>query len=115
MYRLRLISSPAARGMCLAAIVAAALAVLPGSAAAARRTVPENFFRMVMPPLMVGQPDAALEQQVGLMASSVVEAVRISIGWAQLEPVRGQYAFGPLDGLVRAVAKHHLHAVINVA
>lgn len=97
-----------------AVLVAATLAAVPATATA-RRTVPANFFAVVMPPLMVGQPDAVLDRQLGLMASSGVEAVRISIAWAQLEPVRGLYQFAALDSLVRASAKHHLHAVINVA
>jgi hypothetical protein len=101
--------------VCLAAVTIAALAGVPANAAAARRSVPQNFFGVVVPPLMVGQSGAALDQQLGLMASSGVEAVRISIAWGQLEPVRGQFDFGELDSLVGAVAKHHLHAVVNVA
>lgn len=115
MPRPRLISIPGPRRLCLAALAAVAMAAVPATAAAARRTVPENFFGAAVPPLVVGQPDAVLDSQFGLMASSGVEAVRLSVGWGQLEAARGQYAFGQLDSLVRAAAKHHLHAVINVA
>jgi hypothetical protein len=98
----------------LAAILAVAAA---GPAQAAKRTVPFGFFGTV-----VGQSteqgfasDAALDQQMGLMASSGVESVRIPVPWEAIEPAMGVYAFGGLDRLVAAAARHGLNIVVNVS
>ncbi len=85
------------------------------SPAYARRTVPEAFVGVVVPPLMVGQPQAVLNQEMALMASSGVETIRVGFSWSQLEPAKGQYAFGALDQMVTAAVEHGLHVTVNVA
>ncbi len=85
------------------------------SPAYARRTVPTGFFGVVVPPLMVGQPTAALNNEMALMASSGVETIRVGFSWSQLEPEPGVYVFGALDQMVKAAVEHGLHVTVNVA
>jgi hypothetical protein len=98
----------------LALLLAGAVA---SPADAAKRKVPFGFFGTVLPPEM-GRADqvsdAALDQQMALMASSGVESVRVTLGWSELEPTPGAYSFAVLDRLVAATARHRLAVLANV-
>ena len=48
------------------------------------------------------------------MAKSGVEAVRITLGWDQIEPSQGNYDFPTLDRLVKSAALHGLQVLFNV-
>jgi hypothetical protein len=98
----------------LAALLAAVLAATP--AEAAKRKVPFGFFAAVIPPELSSPriPEATLDAQMGLMARSGVEAVRITQAWEQIEPRKGAYALANLDRLVRTAANHHLSVIVNV-
>jgi hypothetical protein len=87
-------------------------------ASAAPRKVPFGFVGTVAPPDLMNPSvtsDAVLDQQVGLMASSGVESLRLSLAWAQLEPQRGVFTLSILDRLIAATARHHVQALVNVA
>jgi hypothetical protein len=84
---------------------------------AAKRKVPFGFFGTVLPPEMstpTQVSDAALDQQMALMAGSGVESVRLTLPWWQLEPTQGAYSFGVLDRLVAAAARHRLAVLLTV-
>ena len=68
--------------------------ILPATGFAAKRKVPFGFFGTVVShelsnPAFVS--DAALDQQMALMARSGVESVRAPVNWADLEPAPGAY------------------------
>jgi Beta-galactosidase len=105
----------------LRVLLFALVVVLTGAVAtpadAAKRKVPFGFFGTVLPPEMARPaevPDAQLEQQMALMASSGVESLRITVGWWQLEPTPGAYDFTVLDRLVAAAARHRIAVLANV-
>ena len=81
--------------------------------------MPFGFFAVVVPPEMSANtqqvPDAALDQQMALMARSGVESVRITYDWGyDLEPSPGVYTFEALDRSVAAAARHGIQALVNV-
>jgi polysaccharide biosynthesis protein PslG len=103
----------------LAALALLMTAGLAGSAEAAKRKVPFGFFGVVMPPEMyvsnTGVSDAALDQQMALMASSGVETVRVTYDWGyNLEPAPGVYRLAALDRMVAAAARHRIQTLVNV-
>ncbi|MEA2331496.1 MAG: polysaccharide biosynthesis protein PslG [Thermoleophilaceae bacterium] len=99
----------------LAALAAASVGA--GSAEAAKRKVPFGFFGAVVPPEL-SQPravsDTVLDQQMGLMARSGVESIRVTFAWGDLEPAQGQYDFTNVDRLLRAAGAHRLELLLNV-
>jgi Beta-galactosidase len=101
--------------LALTALTAATIVATP--AEAAKRKVPFGFFAAVVPPELSG-PKAAnnllVDQQFSLMAKSGVEAVRITLGWGDIEPSQGNYDFAALDRLVRPAALHKLQVLFNV-
>jgi Beta-galactosidase len=102
--------------VCLTLLTTADLA---GGAEAAKRRVPFGFFAAVLPPEMsvntVQVSDAALEQQMALMARSGVESVRVTYDWGDdLEPSPGTYTLAALDRTVAAAARHRIQAIVNV-
>jgi Beta-galactosidase len=106
----------------LALLVGLLLLTAAGFAAgaeAAKRKVPFGFFAAVVPPEMstntVQVSDAALEQQMALMARSGVESVRITYDWGkELERSPGAYSFAALDRTVAAAARHRIQTLVNV-
>lgn len=103
----------------LAALVLLALLGVAPSAEAAKRKVPFGFFASVVPPEMSSDTllvsDAALDQQMALMARSGVESVRITYDWGyDLEPSPGAYSFEALDRSVAAAARHGISSMVNV-
>jgi hypothetical protein len=97
--------------------LAALLAMSTSPAEAAKRRVPFGFFGTVLAPEMadIGKvSDAALDQQMALMARSGVESVRVVFAWGDLEPARGVYSFGLLDRVVAAAARHRLSVLANM-
>ena len=58
--------------------------------------------------------DAALEQQMALMARSGVESVRVTFGWADSSRPRAHTTGARLDRVVAAAARHRLAVLINV-
>jgi hypothetical protein len=97
-------------------VLLAAAAAMP--AEAAKRRVPFGFFASVLPPEMTDPAqvsDAALEQQMALMAASGVESVRISFGSSVLEVAPGVYDWSRFDRLVAAAARHRLAVLGNVS
>jgi hypothetical protein len=98
----------------LALLIAATVAT---PADAAKRKVPFGFFGTVLPPEMARADqvsDAALDQQMALMARSGVESVRVTVGWWELEATPGAYSFAVLDRVVAAAARHRLAVLANV-
>jgi hypothetical protein len=98
----------------LGLLVTAAIAT---PAEAAKRRVPFGFFGTVLPPEMSrpgGIPDAALDQQMALMASSGVESVRLTFAWWELEPSQGTYTFAALDRQMAAAARHRLSVLVTI-
>jgi hypothetical protein len=87
-------------------------------AEAAKRRVPFGFFASVLPPEMSDPQqvsDAAIEQQMALMAASGVETVRISFGSSVLEVAPGVYDWRRFDRLVAAAALHRVAVLGNVS
>jgi Beta-galactosidase len=99
----------------LAALVAATIAATP--AEAAKRKVPFGFLGAVIPPELSSSNAVnglIIDQQMGLMARSGVESIRITLGWEDIEPSKGNYAFASFDRLLRAAAVHRLQVLFNV-
>ena len=90
----------------LAALVGATIAATP--AEAAKRKVPFGFFGTVLQPDIASVPDAAIDQQMALMARSGVESVRTTMSWERIEPTQGVYDWARTDALVRSAANHRL-------
>jgi hypothetical protein len=89
-------------------------AVFASPADAASRKVPFGFFGTVVSPDIAGVSDAALDQQMTLMARSGVESVRVQFGWPDIEPARGVDNWTASDRLVAAAARHGLVVLANV-
>jgi hypothetical protein len=101
----------------LAGTALAALA-LASPAAAAKRKVPYGFFGTTLAtfygnPRLV--PDAALEQQMALMAANGVESLRVVVDWRSLEPRKRAYQWTVVDRLVAASARHGIEFLPNVS
>ena len=69
------------RPIALAAAVVATLLAAPTTADAAKRKVPFGFFGAVSPPLLAGVNNLRLDEQMGVMAQSGVESIRITRAW----------------------------------
>ncbi len=94
------------------------IGLMAGPAEAAKRKVPFGFFGVTMIGELTspGQlPDAKLDEQMGLMASSGVESTRVTLSTGGLEPARGVYTWGSLDRLVAAAARHHIAVLVNIS
>jgi hypothetical protein len=107
-----------ARPALLLALVVALTTIIATPANAAERRVPFGFFGTTLTSeLAIASvvPDAALDQQMGLMASSGVESVRIVLSWNQFEPRPGAYNFASLDRLVAASARHGISFFPNIS
>jgi hypothetical protein len=102
------------RPIALAAAVVATLLAAPSTADAAKRKVPFGFFGAVSPPLLAGVNNLRLDEQMGVMAQSGVESIRITRAWNELEPSRGNFRFAQLDRMVGTAARHGLQTLINV-
>jgi polysaccharide biosynthesis protein PslG len=99
----------------MAALIVAATAAVP--AEAAKRKVPFGFFGVVIPPEVSypgAVPESTLDAQMGLMARSGVESVRITLAWEDLEPATGSYDLTHTDRLVRAASAHGLQVLLNI-
>jgi hypothetical protein len=103
-----------ARLIALTAIALVAVLAVPASAGAAKRKVPFGFFGTVLPPSMLDLSQARLDSQMGSMARSGVESVRVAAGWQYLEPAEGTYNFGLLDPAIGAAAKHGIQPIVNI-
>ena len=105
----------------LALLVALTLVVATAVAApaqAAKRKVPSGFFGTTLISELVSPQqisDAALDQQMALMASSGVESLRATIGWGQIEPARGTYNWSVIDRLVLTAARHRIRFLVNIS
>ncbi|MBN1529417.1 MAG: beta-galactosidase [Thermoleophilaceae bacterium] len=104
------------RTFLLAAVTALVAVAAAAPAEAAKRKTPFGFFGVTL----IGElttprdfPDAQLEQQFALMASSGVESIRITFGWAQIEPARGTYNWAAMDRIVAAAARHRIAVMAN--
>jgi Beta-galactosidase len=107
----------ASRRALLIALVLMLAGLVATPAEAAKRKVPFGFFGITLPPEMMRPaevPDAQLDQQMALMASSGVESVRATVAWWELEPTPGAYNFAVLDRVVAMAARHRLAVVANV-
>jgi hypothetical protein len=97
-----------------------ALAVLlltSGSASAADRRVPFGFFGTTLSTQFADERtvnNLILDQQVGVMAASGVESMRLIVDWRSLEPTRRAYNFAVLDRFVRTASLHRIHFLPNV-
>jgi hypothetical protein len=79
--------------------------------------VPFGFFGTVMGSEMTNPrlvPDAALDQQMALMARSGVESVRVQFAWPSVETAPGVYNWPIIDRLVASAARHRLALLANV-
>jgi hypothetical protein len=65
-------------------------------------------------PDIASVPDAAIDQQMALMARSGVESVRTTMSWERIEPTQGVYDWARTDALVRSAATHRLQLLANV-
>jgi hypothetical protein len=88
------------------------LLAIAGTASAAHRRVPFGTFGTVLN-YNWGQPMSAseLNSQMGLMASSGVEAVRTDFAWSGIEPGPGTYTWSNTDSIVAAAASHGLQVL----
>src|SRR3954454_1988482 len=104
----------------LPALLAVALLV-PASAEAAPRRVPQGFFGVMADGVLLDRTDAQLAHEFDVMRANGVESVRIVVYWADLQPVgpgsalphtwvlgRGDTPtdFSPTDRLFEAAARH---------
>ena len=99
----------------LIALMAAAIAATPADAA--KRKVPFGFFGTAMSPELSDPaqvPDAALTEQMGLMARSGVETVRAYFNWARIQPARGSFDWSTTDRLVGGAARRRMAVTANV-
>jgi Beta-galactosidase len=98
----------------------ALVALLSGTAvqsAQAKRRVPFGFFGTVLDPVMTDPtkvPDQALDSQMGLMARSGVESVRVTMEWGIIEPSPNKFDFSSSDRIVASAARHGLHLLVDV-
>lgn len=101
----------------LACVTACAL-LLAGAApaGAAERKAPFGFFATVLPPEMTSGKlsRTALARQMGLMARSGVESVRVTLDWAEIEGAPGAYDYARLDRVVGAAAGRRIRILLNV-
>jgi hypothetical protein len=98
-------------------LVGLVTAVATAPADAAKRRVPFGFFGTVLNPDLAyatNLSDASLDAQMGLMARSGVESVRIPLAWGGIEPGRGVYSWPATDRLVAAAARHRRSVLANV-
>jgi hypothetical protein len=107
------------RTLILIALAASLLASLafPAAGSAAKRKVPFGFFGTVLSHDWARADvisDAALDQQMALMASSGVESARYPVSWAQVETAPGMYDWARVDRVVAAAARHRIALLINV-
>ena len=96
-----------------AAVLVAALAV-PTTADAAKRKAPFGFFGVVAPPVLRSINNLSLDAQMGMMARSGVESVRVTRAWNDLEPSKGSFRFTELDRTIAAAAHHGIQTLVNV-
>jgi hypothetical protein len=105
------------------AVFVIALAVFATSAApsfAAKRKVPFGFFGTVFnveafsAQTDPSESDAAVDQQVDLMARSGVESMRAFFAWPAIEPAPGSYDWTNADRVVRSAARHRVSVLGNV-
>jgi hypothetical protein len=79
--------------------------------AKAKRTAPFGLFGAVLDPLET-DPGAVgnttLDSQMGLMARSGVESLRVTFDWGQLEPLPNTYDWANSDRIVADAATHGL-------
>jgi hypothetical protein len=104
------------RLLLLMSVAALVVLVAAAPADAAKRKTPFGFFGVTL----IGEltnardfPDAQMEQQFALMASSGVESVRITFGWSQIQPVSGVYNWAAMDRVVAAAARHRIAVLAN--
>jgi Beta-galactosidase len=101
----------------LIALAASLVMLVATPAQAAKRRVPFGFFGTVLTPEMASPErvsDAALEQQMALMARSGVESLRVTLAWHGLERTPGAYNFALLDRVVAAAARHRIVVLANM-
>jgi hypothetical protein len=97
------------RCTCALIAVLAMLMISCGAAFAAPRTVPFGFFGVTLDPQIPQYSSpAALNAQMGLMASSGIESVRANFFWPSIEPGPGSYTWAATDQLVHTAATHGL-------
>lgn len=99
----------AARTAILLTIVA--LGCLVASPALARRQAPFGLFGTVLDPAQTDPAnvsDATLDQQMGLMARSGVESLRVTFNWNAIEPAQGTFDWSSPDRVVADAARHGL-------
>jgi arabinogalactan endo-1,4-beta-galactosidase len=104
----------------LPALLAVALLV-PASAEAAQRRVPQGFFGVMADGVLLDRTDAQLAHEFDVMQANGVESVRIVVYWAELQPHpagsplpdgwrlgRGDVptTFAPTDRLFEQAARH---------
>jgi hypothetical protein len=90
--------------LCLALLIAGALLLAPAAASSALAKTPKGFFGvMVNGPL--DDPAVDLDAQAATMKVDGVQSWRVEMAWDQIEPARGQFAFGPTDRKVLAAAR----------
>jgi hypothetical protein len=113
--RIRRLSRRTRFAVLVGVVVALIGTLLPAPAEAAKRRAPFGFFATVLPPAMNSPEisDTAVDQQMALMASSGVEAIRITLAWEDLEPAPGAYDFARVDRLVAAAARHRITVLVN--
>src|SRR4051812_5391008 len=58
---------------------------------------------------------AEVRRDLALVSNAGLEALRVSVGWDDLEPEPGRYDFAFLDDLVRAAEEQHVRLVPYVA
>ena len=93
-------------------VLLTSMLILPVSSAGARgRAVPRGFFGTVLNPQILVPasgplPSSVLGGQLGNMARSGVESLRVTFAWSSIEPSPGTFNWTVTDGLVAAAAQH---------
>jgi hypothetical protein len=79
--------------------------------ASPKRIAPFGLFGAVLDPLETDPgsvSNATLDAQMGLMARSGVESLRVTFDWGQVEPLPNMYDWSNTDRIVADAAKHGL-------
>ena len=94
------------RAIAILAALVAVLAAAP-SAGAAKRSVPQGFYGVMLDRGVADASPAVQDAQFALMARSGVESVRTVFRWSEVQPNPGQQPdLSRLDGLVTAASAH---------
>lgn len=96
----------------LTVVLVTALSMLAtAGVATARRLAPFGTFGVVVNDALTTSSPSVLDAQMGLMARSGVESIRVTFDWSSIEPAANTYDFSGTDELMREAALHGLRVM----